>query len=135
MKTPELRGEQRLNVGKQPDGAMFLCFGSERRVVREVLDISPAGVSVLLDGDADSYAETVRVSIEYKSCELAIGVSGTIVWRHQEDKPAPAAGTGPMCRLGINLLSPQLLYSFMQGWRLDPFVRPVRARGDVPQAG
>ena len=117
MTTPELRGEPRLNVGQQPDGAMFLCFGAERRPVREVLDISPAGVSVLLEGSAERFADTLRVSIEYRSRELAIGVSGTVAWCHQEENRSPAGGSGPLCRLGIKLMSPQLLYSFMQGLR------------------
>lgn len=107
MNFKEQRGETRFALTQKPKGMLFLHVGSECLPVRAIRDISQTGVSLFFDYDIKSGD---HIDIEYKDRENSIKVSGIVVWRVQPDHALSEAKH----LLGINMLSPNLLLSFMQ---------------------
>jgi hypothetical protein len=107
MNIKEQRSETRFTLTQKPKGMLFLHVRGDCFPVRAIRDISQTGISVLFDYDA---RQGDHVDIEYKDRGSGIKVSGTVVWRNRPDQqPAEAPHL-----LGINMLSPNSLLSFMQ---------------------
>ena len=111
MKQENLRKVERIKLSKQPEGELYLCANGERYAVRSVLNISPQGISVQL---SNSVANDAEVEVQYKHKDVNLHVNGTVVWNKPSDEPPAAQVTGRSFNIGINLISPHLLFSLMQ---------------------
>jgi len=107
----ELRKAERTVLLTQPKGDLCIFVKDERYPVRSVLTISPLGVSLLLDNFASN---DVAVVLQYRHEDINLQVNGTIVWKAAVDDPDATSSTNRIYRVGINLISPHLLFSLMQ---------------------
>jgi len=85
------------------DGALF--------AVRELRNIAPSGVSLVVAGTLADFSGTPQVAIRYQAPEVGVTVNGCVVWSREAEGDSRAAG--PACVLGVKLLSPNLLLSFI----------------------
>ena len=114
MTNKEHRSTTRLIATTQPKGRMYMVVRGERIRVQAVRNLSAAGTSVLMDGDAADFGEALPVALEYQADDGEVTVNGNIVWSRPSESPADQASDTPTCVLGISLLSPHLLLVFYE---------------------
>ena len=107
----ELRQVERIALSAQPKGKLRLYTDGKSQAVQFVLNISPEGISVQL---GNSVAVASEVEFQYKHQALDIRVNGTVVWSRESKDQAPDGSTGSLYDVGVNLISPHLLFSLMQ---------------------
>lgn len=107
MDNKEQRNEMRFALTQKPKGMLFLHVRGECLPVRSIRDISQTGISLLFDYDV---SKGDHVDVEYKDREKEVKVSGIVVWRDQPDSKTSEAKH----LLGISMINPNMLLSFMQ---------------------
>lgn len=107
----DLRKAERIVLLAQPQGELYLYVDGEHYTVRSVLNISSKGISVKINNYVSDAAE---VLVQYKHKDVNLRVNGTVVWKTPADEPPKAEITDRTYDIGINLMSPQLLFSLMQ---------------------
>jgi hypothetical protein len=112
-KVEEQRVELRIRLEKQPDGKLFLHVRDQCLPVISIRDVSQTGMSLLLDRDV---GDAVNVTLEYRHRDIDVKVTGTIIWdrpANADESPAVTAN-GKAHVLGVSLVSPHLLLTFME---------------------
>jgi hypothetical protein len=106
------RSEQRTTLKQQPKGKFWLLSDEGCSDVISVRDISPAGISLQVDRFIDKVS---NVRVKYQNEVVDMLVNGIVVWNSPggADAANPAARNDQSCTVGINLLGPNLLYTFM----------------------
>jgi hypothetical protein len=113
IQTKDKRSELRIRLSKQPEGQLFLHCGEDCLPVRSIRDVSQSGMSLLLDREL---GDTVQVALEYRHRDIDVKVTGTIIWdrpANADESPAVTAN-GRAHVIGVNLVSPHLLLTFME---------------------
>lgn len=105
------RKAERTVLLAQPKGELCMYVKGERCLVHSVLTISPLGISLRLTNYVDN---DVDVVVEYKHEDINLRVNGTVVWSRSVDARSATQMTDRSCHVGINLMSPHLLFSLMQ---------------------
>jgi len=107
----ELRQVERIALSSQPKGDLHLYNNGECFPVRSVINISPEGISIQLD---KYVAVAAEVEFQYKYQDIDIRVNGTVVWNRKTGNPITDKNTDFSYDIGINLISPHILFSLMQ---------------------
>jgi alcohol dehydrogenase class IV len=107
----EKRKQGRLAINRQPAGKMIIHIAEERCPVMAVNDISPSGVSFLVDRRV---AVQSQVSIEYKDSEVNLELNGIVTWCTARDDSDNSQGLAGSHLVGVELLSPLLFISLIQ---------------------
>jgi hypothetical protein len=105
---PEQRSEERTPLNRQPDGELRLDFGTRSVRVTEVRDISPQGICVRI---ASPVTKDETVSVRFRGKSFDLQVQGVVAWANAIAAEKPATGANYV--LGINLVSPTLLHTFL----------------------
>jgi hypothetical protein len=102
------RSEQRTTLKHQPKGKFWLLSEDGCADVLSVRDISPAGISLQVDRFIDKVS---NVRVKYQNEVVDMLVNGIVVWN--TGTSATRQDNEQSCTVGINLLGPNLLYTFM----------------------
>ena len=104
------RRAERIALLTQPKGELYLHVKNERYSVRSVLNISSQGISLQLDNSIETASEVV---LQYKYNQINMQVNGTVVWSRPSNEPVATEATHRPHDIGVNLISPHLLFSLM----------------------
>jgi hypothetical protein len=124
MHTPEKRQLPRIPLGSVPRGAVALIHQGQRIEVPGLRDISHTGISFLLN---QPVAVAAQVAIAYSDHHVKLEVFGRVAWcslmqpTHSdvdveldvEVTPQADAGHSGNYLLGVELLSPMMLYAVL----------------------
>ncbi|MBI3479042.1 MAG: PilZ domain-containing protein [Nitrosomonadales bacterium] len=110
MTQKDQRRAERIALLEQPKGEFFLHVKDDLYSVRSVLNISSQGISLQLDNIVGVATEVV---LQYKYKAINIQVNGTVVWSRPSNGPIETEVALPY-EIGINLISPHLLFSLMK---------------------
>lgn len=111
MMQQDQRKAERIVLSTQPKGELCLYVEDERYPVHLVLTISPLGISLRLNNYVGS---DVGVVVQYKHKGIDLRVNGTVVWDRESSGPSAVNMTDRSHDIGINLVSPHILFSLMQ---------------------
>lgn len=105
----EQRGEDRLQLARQPDGRINVRTPFASVASMLVRDISRSGISLELERPI---SPETPVSVEYLADDIQLSVNGRLAWsRTTESRPGSVAAAGYV--VGIELFSPGLLLNFL----------------------
>jgi hypothetical protein len=96
--------------GEVPRGALTLLLRGQRIVIERLRDISNSGISFSL---AQAVAVSEKISIEYADPKVKLEVFGRVAWCSQAHSPKDPAANGVGYLLGVELLSPMMLYAVL----------------------
>jgi hypothetical protein len=117
MKTMEKRQLPRALPGEVPRGALTLLHGRERIIIERLRDISDSGISFSL---AQAVGVSEKISIEYADPKVKLEVFGRVAWCSQAHRAQDAAPSGANYLLGVELLSPMMLYAVLPKAKAKP---------------
>jgi len=104
------RSEQRTALKEQPKGKFWLMLDDDCADVISVRDISPKGISLQVDRFIDKVS---GVRVKYQNDMVDMMINGVVVWNSPAETAPSRKEPGDSYMVGINLLSPNLLYSFI----------------------
>lgn len=105
----EQRGEDRLELSRQPDGRISVLTPYARVAASLVRDISRSGISLELERPIS--AET-PVSVEYVARDIQLSVNGRLAWTRNSEARSDGSDRAAYV-VGIELFSPGLLLNFL----------------------
>jgi hypothetical protein len=106
----DLRKAERLALLMQPNGDLMLIVKGVSYTVLTILNISPNGISLQINKFVDDNEE---VAVHYKNKDMNLSVIGTVVWSSPGKVTADVGKNVLPYDIGINLISPHLLFSLM----------------------
>jgi len=107
----ENRRNERYPLESQPEGRVFIRAGSLRYLVKHIRDISSSGMSVSLE---QNFSSIIDVTVEYLTANGKIDVFGKIIWCSPQASATSGEHGKVIYLLGIELLSPMMLFSVLQ---------------------
>ena len=115
MNRVEQRNVERFPISLQPDGQVVLRTPETRFQINEIKDISNSGISFYLN---QSVAVSSKVAIEYADPKVKIEVYGRVAWCIPRPADSYDVQKGAMFVMGVELLSPMMLYAVLQKQRI-----------------
>ena len=100
----------RITLGEVPRGALALMLHGQRIAINQLRDISDAGISFSLQ---QAVAVSEKISIEYTDAHVKLEVFGRVAWCSQTHDKQDPASTGSDYLLGVELLSPMMLFAVL----------------------
>lgn len=110
MQDSEKRLLPRVPLGDVTQGSLTLVCRTRRLAIERLRDISNSGISFSL---SQAVQESEQISIEYVDSKVKLEVFGRVAWC----SPTPQAQQSPdhanRYLLGVELLSPMMLYAVL----------------------
>ena len=110
MHQSEKRLLPRILLGNVPRGSVTLVCSAGRIVIERLRDISNSGISFSLHQSVDV---SEHISIEYKDPKVKLEVFGRVAWCSQSHGTELAPGHANDYLMGVELLSPMMLYAVL----------------------
>lgn len=110
MHHSEKRLLPRIMLGEVPRGALTVVRKGQRIVIEKLRDISNSGISFSLGQHVDV---SERIAISYSDANTHLEVFGRVAWCSQTHAAQANAGAGGDYLMGVELLSPMMLYAVL----------------------
>ncbi len=110
MNHSEKRNLPRIAPGNIPAGALSLVHQGQRIEIENLRDISDSGISFSLK---QMVAVSENISIEYSDHKVKLEVFGRVAWCRQVQASDQAVPHSANCLMGVELLSPMMLYAVL----------------------
>jgi hypothetical protein len=110
MQHSEKRLLPRILLGEVPRGALTLMLGSQRIMIDRLRDISDSGISFSLKQHVNV---SERIAIAYSDVVVKLEVFGRVAWCSQPRSPQDQFLAKGDYLMGVELLSPMMLYAVL----------------------
>jgi hypothetical protein len=110
MHTSEKRLLSRIPLGEVPRGAVALLRGGQRIEIDRLRDISHSGISFSLH---QALAVSEQIAIAYADTHVKVEVFGRVAWCSQTQAAEADPQHGARYLMGVELLSPMMLYAVL----------------------